>query len=85
MERRTRWPPQKSSSGWSPQEAEFRQWEGNGCGEAGQSLARLTAGMGPLSKEASGFLAISFPDGGVFLRLSLSVLKEQNEEPGESD
>lgn len=46
---------------------EFRQWEGNGCGEAGQSLARLTAGMGPLSKEASGFLAISFPDGGVFL------------------
>lgn len=32
-----------------------------------ERLAGLTADMGPLSREASGFLAISFPDGGIFL------------------
>lgn len=32
-----------------------------------ERLAGLTADMGPLSREASGFLAISFPDDGDFL------------------
>lgn len=32
-----------------------------------ERLAGLTEDMGPLSREASGSLSISFPDGGIFL------------------